>query len=56
MNPTEAARQAPTCMVCGVVVEWCGCCERVDCPEMICSRCLRIQLRESLPSLHGHGG
>jgi hypothetical protein len=24
--------------------------------EAICSRCLRIQLRESLPQLHVHGG
>jgi hypothetical protein len=56
MRPTEMGRQAPACIVCGVVVEGCGCCERVDCPEMICSRCLRIRLRESLPQLHVHGG
>ena len=57
MNPTEPAPQAPpTCILCGVVVECCGCCERVDCAERICSRCLRIRLRESLPQLHLHGG
>ncbi|HWD47729.1 MAG TPA: hypothetical protein VHM23_29155 [Actinomycetota bacterium] len=56
MRPTEMGRQAPACIVCGVVVEGCGCCERVDCPEAICSRCLRIRLRESLPRLHAHGG
>jgi hypothetical protein len=56
MKPTEEAPQAPTCIACRVAVERCGCCERVECPETICSRCLRIQLRESLPQLHVHGG
>ena len=56
MTSTGAARQAPACVVCGVVVECCGCCERVDCSETIYSRCLRIQLRESLPQPHVHGG
>jgi hypothetical protein len=56
MTAGAAAREPPTCIVCGVVVECCGCCERVDCPETICSRCLRIQLRESLPQPHLHGG
>lgn len=49
-------RPAASCTGCGVVVERCGFCEREDCPEMICSRCLRIELRESLPQLHVHGG
>jgi hypothetical protein len=56
MRPTELGRQAPACIVCGVVVECCGCGERVVCPETICSRCLRISLCESLPRLHAHGG
>lgn len=56
MNPTGAARQAPTCIVCGVVIECCGFCERLDCAEAICYRCLRVRLRESLPQLHVHGG
>jgi hypothetical protein len=50
MKPTEAARHAPSCIVCGVVVECSGFCERVVCAEAICSRCLRIQFRESLAS------
>jgi hypothetical protein len=56
MTTGAAARQGPTCIRCGVTVECCGFCERVDCPEVICSRCLRIQLRESLPQPHVHGG
>jgi hypothetical protein len=50
MKPTEAARYAPSCIVCGVVVGCSGFCERVVCAEAICSRCLRIQFRESLAS------
>ena len=50
MKPTEAARHAPSCIVCGVVVECSGFRERVVCAEAICSRCLRIQFRESLAS------
>jgi hypothetical protein len=56
MTSTEAARQPPTCTRCGVVVECCAFCERVLCVEAICSRCLRIQFRESTPHLHVHGG
>jgi hypothetical protein len=53
---TTEDRPAPNCTGCGVVVEGCGFCEREDCPETICSRCLRIELRESLPQPHAHGG
>jgi hypothetical protein len=56
MTPTEEARPPPTCTQCGAVVECCAFCERVVCAEAICSRCLRIQFRESLPYLHVHGG
>ena len=36
MKPTVAARHAPNCIVCGVVVECSGFCERVVCAEAIC--------------------
>jgi hypothetical protein len=56
MKPTEAGQQTPTCIVCGVVVECCAFCDRVVCVETTCSRCLRIQFRESSPHLHAQGG
>ena len=44
------------CRGCGTVVEICAFCERGDCPETICYRCLRIELVQSLPQPHVHGG
>lgn len=54
--PTEKPREPATCTRCGVVVELCAFCEREVCPEMICYRCLRIQLGQSMAHPHAHGG
>lgn len=50
MKPTEEDRQTPPCIRCSVIVECCAFCEREDCTETFCYRCLRIEFRESLPS------
>ncbi|HXF36527.1 MAG TPA: hypothetical protein VNO17_05020 [Actinomycetota bacterium] len=52
-------REAPSpqrCARCGRPVEECAFCEREACREPICSRCLRIHLREALAEPHVHGG
>lgn len=54
MTPSEPATL--TCTNCRVVIEICAFCERGDCPEAICSPCLRIALGESLAEPHAHGG
>jgi hypothetical protein len=54
--PSEERREALTCKRCGVVVEHCAFCERGECPEAICYRCLRIACRQALGEPHAHGG
>jgi hypothetical protein len=44
------------CTQCGRSTECCSVCELTDCGEMICYRCLRIALGQSVPVLHEHGG
>ena len=56
MTPAEEDRQTPACIRCSVIVECCAFCEREDCTETFCYRCLRIEFRESLPQPHVHGG
>jgi hypothetical protein len=56
MRPTDAPDVILVCTRCGVAIELCGFCERAECPEAICARCLRIQLGESMDQPHAHGG
>jgi hypothetical protein len=44
------------CMRCGTRIEVCAFCESPDCPSVICYRCLRQELRQSLAQPHAHGG
>ncbi len=44
------------CIRCGVGIELCAFCERDACPEPICAKSLRIELRESMAEPHEHGG
>jgi hypothetical protein len=55
---TYAMRAAGTltCTRCGATVERCAFCERDECAEAICYRCLRLALGESLAQPHEHGG
>jgi hypothetical protein len=46
----------PSCKECSTGVEYCAFCEREDCPEMMCYRCLRAALGLLLPEPHVHGG
>jgi len=56
MTSTDEPGRTPTCTSCAVIVQLCAFCERGDCPEAICYRCLREDLGESIPELHPHGG
>ncbi len=44
------------CMRCGRGIELCAFCERDDCGHVICYRCLRLELRQSIAQPHTHGG
>lgn len=44
------------CTSCGRSIEVCYLCEREDCPDAACYRCVVVELREYVPQPHGHGG
>jgi hypothetical protein len=44
------------CARCGSWIEVCAFCEEADCASVICYRCLRRELRQSLDHPHPHGG
>lgn len=50
------AEPRPVCERCGSTIEVCAFCESPDCRHVICYRCLRRELRQSLPQPHAHGG
>jgi hypothetical protein len=56
MSPTDAPDVLLLCTRCGVVIELCAFCERAQCPDAICARCLRIELGESMAQPHARGG
>ena len=45
-----------TCSRCGRRIELCAFCEDAACANVICYRCLREDLGESLALPHPHGG
>jgi hypothetical protein len=51
-EPTETL----VCLECRAEVECCAFCERDDCSETICYKCLRIALGQALAQPHVHGG
>lgn len=44
------------CTRCGARIEICAFCESPDCSSVICHRCLRQELGQSLAQPHAHGG
>jgi hypothetical protein len=57
-QPIRSVEEAGTlvCSHCGRTLEWCSFCDRSDCAEPSCLPCVLIELRESKPPLHEHGG
>jgi hypothetical protein len=53
---TSAREIKTACSRCGVDVERCAVCEKARCDAMICYRCVRTQLGQSLEHPHVHGG
>jgi hypothetical protein len=52
----EEPKVSVICVQCGSAIEVCSFCERLDCGQAICYRCLRLELRESMAHPHLHGG
>ena len=44
------------CERCGREIDLCAFCQDPSCPHVICYRCVRTVLRESLDLPHTHGG
>ncbi len=44
------------CLRCGAIIEACAFCERDDCREQLCYRCVRVAVRQQVVEPHGHGG
>ena len=44
------------CSRCGTEIEVCAFCQRPDCSQVVCYRCLRVDLGESMDHPHPHGG
>jgi hypothetical protein len=56
MTAPEELPQIVACLRCGTPIEVCAFCESGICPDMICFRCLRADLGQSLAQPHAHGG
>jgi hypothetical protein len=44
------------CQGCNTAIEWCSFCDRTDCGAAVCYSCVVVDLRESIPQPHAHGG
>jgi hypothetical protein len=49
------AEPSLSCVRCGHQIETCAFCERDECRESLCYRCVRVLLGQELPHPHGHG-
>lgn len=56
MTLDTGSNEAHRCKQCEVAVECCAVCEREDCSDLMCYRCLRLALGLTLPQPHAHGG
>ena len=50
------AETAIACSRCGIAIECCTLCEKTDCRERLCYRCVRIAIGQELRQPHAHGG
>jgi hypothetical protein len=50
------AAEVFACRGCDREIEACAFCEAGDCGDAICYRCLIVDLRETVPQPHQHGG
>jgi hypothetical protein len=44
------------CSRCGSAIAICAFCEDIECESVICYRCLRQEVGQSLAQPHAHGG
>lgn len=51
-----ASEATLVCGGCGREVEACAFCDSEGCGDATCYRCLVVDLKETLPHPHGHGG
>jgi hypothetical protein len=56
MSSTGGQGGTTSCSRCGVVIDGCAFCERQECRELLCYRCVRITLGQEIAQPHRHGG
>jgi hypothetical protein len=52
----ETQAQVIVCGHCGCDIDVCAFCDEERCAAACCYGCLVIELSESMPALHSHGG
>jgi hypothetical protein len=52
----ETTTVALVCTKCGCEIDWCSFCDENDCTGASCYECTVVELHESMPVLHTHGG
>jgi hypothetical protein len=48
--------RALVCTKCGCDIDYCSFCDEEDCAAACCYGCMVVELRESTPAIHPHGG
>lgn len=56
MSAPEGQVLALRCARCNAEVDVCAFCERPDCAHLVCFRCLREDVGQSMSHPHDHGG
>ena len=56
MTSVDERGGAGPCTRCRTAIEECAFCQREECRELLCYRCVRILLGQQVSEPHGHGG
>ena len=55
-SQTDEEERTLTCAGCDRRLEWCSFCDEADCAVARCYHCTAVELGESAPKIHTHGG
>jgi hypothetical protein len=55
-QPTADQDEEVACVHCGRKLEECAFCDEQHCNAAICYECVVVEVRQSLPQPHRHGG
>jgi hypothetical protein len=52
----ETTKFLLACTKCGCDIDYCSFCDREECSAACCYGCMVVDLRQSTPAIHAHGG